>query len=59
MPEGPFRYKSAHTPVRLSEIEEALLVGAGGSSTCATGVTALASSMTFSYLAVRHMIDGR
>jgi hypothetical protein len=29
MPEGPFRYKSAHTPVPLSEIEEALLVGAG------------------------------
>jgi hypothetical protein len=29
MPEGPFRYKSGHTPVPLSEIEEALLVGAG------------------------------
>jgi len=29
MPEGPFRYKSPHTPVPLSEIEEALLVGAG------------------------------
>src|SRR3989440_9314525 len=29
LPEGPFCYKSAHTPVRLSEIEEALLVGAG------------------------------
>jgi len=29
MPEGPFRYKSAHTPVPLSEIEEAMLVGAG------------------------------
>ena len=29
MPEGPFRYKSAHPPVHLSEIEEALLVGAG------------------------------
>jgi hypothetical protein len=29
MPEGPFRYKSAHTPFPLSEIEEALLVGAG------------------------------
>jgi hypothetical protein len=29
MPEGPFRYKSAHTPVPLSELEEALLVGAG------------------------------
>ena len=29
MPEGPFRYKSAHAPVPLSEIEEALLVGAG------------------------------
>ena len=29
MPEGPFRCKSAHTPVPLSEIEEALLVGAG------------------------------
>jgi len=29
MPEGPFRYKSAHEPVPLNEIEEALLVGAG------------------------------
>src|SRR5215831_3209452 len=29
MPEGPFRYQSAHAPVPLSEIEEALLVGAG------------------------------
>ena len=29
MPEGPFRYRSAHAPVPLSEIEEALLVGAG------------------------------
>ena len=29
LPEGPFRYKSAHAPVPLSEIEEALLVGAG------------------------------
>jgi len=29
MPEGPFRYKSAHAPVPLSEIEEAQLVGAG------------------------------
>jgi hypothetical protein len=29
MPEGPFRYKSAHSAVPLSEIEEALLVGAG------------------------------
>src|SRR5580704_7097524 len=29
MPEGPFRYKSAHAPVPLSEIEEALLLGAG------------------------------
>src|SRR6516162_6157680 len=27
--EGPFRYKSAHSPVALSEMEEALLVGAG------------------------------
>jgi hypothetical protein len=27
--EGPFRYKSAHPPVALSEMEEALLVGAG------------------------------
>jgi hypothetical protein len=27
--EGPFRYKSAHAPVALSEMEEALLVGAG------------------------------
>jgi nitroreductase len=29
MPEGPFRYKSAHAPVPLTELEEALLVGAG------------------------------
>jgi hypothetical protein len=29
MPEGPFRYKSAHAPVPLSELEEALLAGAG------------------------------
>jgi len=29
MPEGPFRYKSARMPVPLSELEEALLVGAG------------------------------
>jgi hypothetical protein len=29
MPEGPFRYKSNHAPVPLSELEEALLVGAG------------------------------
>ena len=29
MPEGPFRYKSAHPPVPLTELEEALLVGAG------------------------------
>src|SRR6516164_8133041 len=29
MPEGPFRYTSAHAPVALTELEEALLVGAG------------------------------
>jgi hypothetical protein len=29
MPEGPFRYKSEHAPVPLSELEEALLLGAG------------------------------
>jgi hypothetical protein len=29
MPEGPFRYTSAHAPVPLTELEEALLVGAG------------------------------
>jgi nitroreductase len=29
MPEGPFKYKSAHAPVSLSELEEALLLGAG------------------------------
>src|SRR5215469_9441732 len=29
MQEGPFRYKSAHAPVPLSELEEALLAGAG------------------------------
>jgi hypothetical protein len=27
--EGPFPYKSAHAPLALSEMEEALLVGAG------------------------------
>jgi len=30
--EGPFRYKSTHAPVPLSELEEALLVGAGSGS---------------------------
>ena len=29
VPEGPFRYKSAHAAVPLAELEEALLVGAG------------------------------
>jgi nitroreductase len=29
MPEGPFKYKSAHAPVPLTELEEALLLGAG------------------------------
>jgi hypothetical protein len=29
MPEGPFRYRSTHAPVPLSELEEAVLVGAG------------------------------
>src|SRR5258708_10704132 len=29
MPEGPCGYKSAHAPVPLSELEEALLAGAG------------------------------
>src|SRR5262245_19319296 len=29
MPEGPFRYRSALAAVPLSELEEALLVGAG------------------------------
>ncbi len=29
MPEGPFKYKSAHAPLPLSELEEALLLGAG------------------------------
>src|SRR5438045_8985760 len=33
MREGPFRYKSAHAPVPLSELEEALLVGAGAGFT--------------------------
>src|ERR1700747_3863429 len=28
MPEGPFRHKSAHAPVPLTELEEALLLGA-------------------------------
>jgi hypothetical protein len=32
MPEGPYRYKSTHAPVPLSELEEALLVGAGAGS---------------------------
>jgi hypothetical protein len=29
MPQGPFRYKSAHAPLPLTETEEALLVAAG------------------------------
>src|SRR3984893_19514000 len=29
MPEGPFKYKSAHAPVSLTELQEALLLGAG------------------------------
>jgi hypothetical protein len=29
MPEGPFRYKSVHPPVPLSQLEESLLIGAG------------------------------
>jgi hypothetical protein len=29
MPEGPYRHKSAHAPVPLGDLEEALLVGAG------------------------------
>jgi hypothetical protein len=33
MSEGPFRYKSAHTPVPLCELEEALLIGAGAGFT--------------------------
>ena len=33
MQEGPFRYKSAHAPVPLTELEEALLVGAGAGFT--------------------------
>src|SRR5262245_31276117 len=33
MPEGPFRYKSAHALVPLTELEEALLVGAGAGFT--------------------------
>ena len=33
MPEGPFRYASARSPVPLSELEEALLVGAGAGFT--------------------------
>ena len=33
MPTGPFRYKSAHAPLPLSELEEALLVGAGAGFT--------------------------
>jgi hypothetical protein len=33
MQEGPFHYKSAHTPVPLTELEEALLVGAGAGFT--------------------------
>ena len=30
---GPFRHKSAHAPVPLTEFEEALLVGAGAGFT--------------------------
>jgi hypothetical protein len=33
MPEGPFCYKSAHAAVPLTELEEALLVGAGAGFT--------------------------
>src|SRR6478672_7747898 len=33
MQEGPFRYKSAHAPIPLTELEEALLVGAGAGFT--------------------------
>src|SRR5262249_16188751 len=33
MQEGPFRYKSAHAPVPLTQLEEALLVGAGAGFT--------------------------
>jgi hypothetical protein len=33
MPEGPFRHTSAHAPVPLTELEEALLVGAGAGFT--------------------------
>jgi hypothetical protein len=33
MPEGPFRHKSAHARVPLTELEEALLVGAGAGFT--------------------------
>ena len=33
MPTGPFRHKSAHAPVPLTELEEALLVGAGAGFT--------------------------
>jgi len=33
MPEGPYRYASAHAPVPLTELEEALLVGAGAGFT--------------------------
>jgi hypothetical protein len=33
MPEGPFRCKSAHAAVPLTELEEALLVGAGAGFT--------------------------
>jgi hypothetical protein len=33
MPEGPFRYRSAHAPVPLTELEEAVMVGAGAGFT--------------------------
>ena len=33
MQEGPFRYKSAHAPIPLTELEEGLLVGAGAGFT--------------------------
>jgi len=33
LPEGPFRYKSARAAVPLTELEEALLVGAGAGFT--------------------------
>ena len=56
MPEGPFRYKSAHAPVPLSEIEEALLVGAGAGFS-RTGVLGFADAAALPWPQRPHIPD--